>query len=138
MAACICADTLYMVQWSSSVDWFVDVLVRAVSMYLGFYFAVFLGEAILAIVDAWTGLSLWSWWLLFIGGTLAVDLMALAYQDTMEPVELAGSSTIPWRPGRSSMGGRVRVGRRPQRVAFVPSAALAPHRRVRFGHTRLR
>jgi hypothetical protein len=125
-------------QISTGLDWVVDVLVRAVSMYLGFYLTVFLGEPLLAIIDAWTGLSLWSWWLLFIGGTIAGDLYLLIPEDRLEPVELEGLSVTPWRSGAPSMGGRVRVGRRPRSVGFVASGGLPPHRRVRFGHTRLR
>ena len=138
MGAHLGADTLYMNQLSLHVDWVIDVVVRAVSMYLGFYFAVFLGEPLLVIVDAWTGLSLWSWWLLFIGGTLVGDLILLWPEERLEPVVLKGTSMVPWRPGTPSMGGRSRVGKRPSRVVFVASAGLAPHRRVRFGHTRLR
>ena len=138
MEVALGADSLNMVQLSSSVDWVIDVLVRAVSMYLGFYFSIFLGEPLLVIVDVWTGLSLWSWWLLFIGGTLAGDLILLWPEERLEPVELVGPSRAPWRPGVPSMGGRSRVGKRPSRVAFVASAGPAPHRRVRFGHTRLR
>jgi hypothetical protein len=128
-------------QLSSGVDWSVDVLVRATCMYLGFYFVVYLGEPLLVIIDAWTGLSLWSWWMLFIGCPLACDLVWLWTEwteDRLEPVELKGRSTVPWRPGTPSIGGRARVGKRPPRVVFVASAGLAPHRRVRFGHTRLR
>ena len=120
------------------MDWLIDVLVRAVCMYIGFYFAIFLGGPVLAIIHAWTGMSLWSWWLLFLGGSIAGDLILLWPDDRLEPVELQGRTLGPWQSGKASMGGRVRVGKRPQRVGFVPSGRLAPHRQVRFGHTRLR
>ena len=116
----------------------VDVLVRAICMYLGFYLAIFLGGPVLAMVDEWTGLSLWSWWLLAIGVSFAGDLIAVWPEDRLEPVALTGASSAAWRPGTPSIGGRVRVGMRPKRVAFGPSTGGALHRRVRFGHTRLR
>ena len=131
------ADTLYMGLFLRGSDAVVMTLVRALGLYFGFYFGIFVLAPFLVTFDAWSIVPLWGWMLV----AVSLDVVRNLVQDCppVQPIRLADprQTGVSTRRCEVGPGLRHRHPIRGPRIARVRHAA-PPHRRVRFGRTRLR
>jgi hypothetical protein len=112
---------------------------RAIGLYVGVYVGVFFVAPFVVVFDAWSVLPLWGWMMFTVGVDVALALIAAWPRESVPLVVMNDHAAWPTVQPQTSIGASHRVGRRPRAVhGFMRGPAVPMHRRIRFGHSRLR
>lgn len=133
------ADTLFMVMFSRALDGLMMTGCRAIGLYVVVYAAVFIVAPFVVVFDAWSVLPLWGWMLFVVSADVVLALVAAWPRESVPLVAMNDHAAWPTVRPQTSIGASHRMGRRPRVIHGFMRASVTPmHRRVRFGHSRLR
>jgi hypothetical protein len=133
------ADATCMDKFFDVLDGPMEMGIRAIGLYVGYYLGIFIVAPFVAVFDAWSVLPLWGWMASVVIVDALCTLIAAWPQDSVPDVFVNDHGAWPTMGPQTSIGAAIRVGRRPRAVhGFMRGPAVPLHRRVRFGHTRLR